>query len=195
MRHHPPAHFNMADYDTTDLHIGWGDRESDIKPYTSTPRMIQMRPPKVYRAKIDDVPASVTDAEVARVQALVDRLWTETPTVGPACESYRQILQGIHDFYLPKPTPEKTICRSRMEMRNPNGNGSTRHAIFDIPSRNPDNFWANVTDIPCPRASCRGTLRWAEAGYVPGYRICDKCKRHFLAEGDAAHPSVLLLKP
>jgi hypothetical protein len=38
--------------------------------------------------------------------------------------------------------------------------------------------WASVTDVPC-LYKCRGTLRWAENGYVPGYRICDACGRHY----------------
>ena len=44
----------------------------------------------------------------------------------------------------------------------------------------PGSGWGSVTDIPCP-VCADGTLRWAEAGYVPGYRICDRCARHYLA--------------
>ena len=48
--------------------------------------------------------------------------------------------------------------------------------------------WDQVTDIPCIIAGCPGLLRWAEAGYVPGYRICDCCGSHYaLADcGDCA---------
>lgn len=38
--------------------------------------------------------------------------------------------------------------------------------------------WESITDVPCP-FKCGGEIHWAEAGYVPGYRICDKCGRHF----------------
>ncbi len=38
--------------------------------------------------------------------------------------------------------------------------------------------WESVTDVPC-LFKCDGTIRWAEAGYVPGYRICDGCGRHY----------------
>lgn len=41
--------------------------------------------------------------------------------------------------------------------------------------------WPGVTDVPCPRG-CGGTLRWAEAGYVPGYRICDLCEARYLGD-------------
>ena len=48
--------------------------------------------------------------------------------------------------------------------------------------------WDQVTDIPCGVAGCPGLLRWAEAGYVPGYRICECCGSHYaLADcGDCA---------
>lgn len=38
--------------------------------------------------------------------------------------------------------------------------------------------WESITDVPCPCKDCDGILRWAEAGYVPGYRICDGTKHH-----------------
>jgi hypothetical protein len=41
--------------------------------------------------------------------------------------------------------------------------------------------WESVTDVACP--GCKvGILRWAEAGYVPGWRICDVCERHYQGE-------------
>ena len=43
--------------------------------------------------------------------------------------------------------------------------------------------WETITDVPCTY-KCEGTLRWAEAGYVPGYRICDGCGRHFSLSDD-----------
>jgi hypothetical protein len=40
--------------------------------------------------------------------------------------------------------------------------------------------WDDITDVSCPIVGCEGTLRWAEAGYVPGYRICDgRLHHHF----------------
>jgi len=51
-------------------------------------------------------------------------------------------------------------------------------------------FWPAVTDVACPVCE-DGTVRWAEAGYVPGYRICDGCGRHFMAEGEAHSPALL----
>lgn len=46
--------------------------------------------------------------------------------------------------------------------------------------------WEQVTDIPCVVAGCQGLLRWAEAGYVPGYRICDCCGSHYSLQ-DCGH--------
>lgn len=51
-------------------------------------------------------------------------------------------------------------------------------------------FWAAVTDVPCP--CCQyGTVEWAEAGYVPGYRICNRCGQHFLAKGSGESPTLV----
>ena len=63
--------------------------------------------------------------------------------------------------------------------------------VFDMPVENSHDYWQNVTDVPCPTAKCEGVVRWHEAGYVPGYRICDKCKKHFLAKGNASEPKLL----
>ena len=52
-------------------------------------------------------------------------------------------------------------------------------------------YWTAVTDIPCVVDGCSGIIRWAEAGYVPGYRICDGCGRHFQTEGTAEAPVLL----
>jgi len=79
----------------------------------------------------------------------------------------------------------------RYENHNLDGNGSKRTQVFDVPSQSSDDYWVSVTDIPCPVATCDGIIRWAEAGYVAGYRICDKCKRHFLAKGNASSPELL----
>src|SRR5690348_7504114 len=70
------------------------------------------------------------------------------------------------------------------------GQGDKDYRLFDVPCKSEYNFWASVTDVPCPLA-CGGTIRWHEGGYVPGYRICDHCERHFLAHGDTAHPALI----
>jgi hypothetical protein len=52
-------------------------------------------------------------------------------------------------------------------------------------------YWGAVTDVPCPIPACSGTIRWAEAGYVPGYRVCDCCGRAFMAGGNADGPTLI----
>lgn len=47
--------------------------------------------------------------------------------------------------------------------------------------------WPAVTDMPCPVCETK-TVRWAEAGHVPGYRICDGREAHFFARGTAVRP-------
>ena len=92
----------------------------------------------------------------------------------------------------------------RIETHNFDGRGAKRTRVYDLPPKVlpvtvgfgahehtehwPD-YWAAVTDVPCP--CCDGTIRWAEAGYVPGYRICDFCGRHFVAGGNAEAPTLL----
>lgn len=87
----------------------------------------------------------------------------------------------------------------RIEMHNLDGTGPRRTHVYDMPpasvtTRGPSpqtipDYWAAVTDVPCP-TGCGGTVRWAEAGYVPGYRICDRCRRHFLAAGTIDKPAL-----
>ena len=124
-----------------------------------------MLPPKVFRH--DDV--TVPDDEVARVQEKVNKLWLETPTVAAGCESYRLILQGIHDRYLPQPRPVGRSHKASFVIRN-----GKRCYIVDGSS------WESVTDIMCP-VCLVGMVRWHEAGYVPGWRRCDGCGRNYLA--------------
>ena len=62
------------------------------------------------------------------------------------------------------------------------GNGPRRHSVYDMPVVHPANYWANVTDVPCPMCKA-GTNRLHEAGYVPGSRLCDNCGRYFQAKG------------
>jgi hypothetical protein len=93
--------------------------------------------------------------------------------------------------------------KKRYEEHNLDGTGSRRYAVYDLPATAPymqlwggewlteREYWPSVTNVPCPATSCKGFLRWAENGYVPGYRICDSCSRHFLAQGSADSPSVV----
>ena len=81
----------------------------------------------------------------------------------------------------------------RYEMRDLDGQGMRRCAVYDVPAEGGPvpGYWGAVTDVPCPVASCDGLVRWAEAGYVPGYRICGTCGRHYLASGTAAAPTLI----
>jgi transposase-like protein len=79
----------------------------------------------------------------------------------------------------------------RIESHNLDGRGWRRVQVYDLPpAANAYEYWAAVTDVSCPCCPA-GTIRWAEAGYVPGYRICDRCGRHYLADGTAAAPTLL----
>ena len=78
----------------------------------------------------------------------------------------------------------------RVEMLNTDGSGHRRHRVYDVTTGT--GYWSAVTDVQRP-ACGSGVIRWAEAGHVPGYRICDRCRRHYLADGDHAHPSLVLL--
>ena len=92
----------------------------------------------------------------------------------------------------------------RYEYHNLDGQRSRRVRVFDMapvtqpvygqdrttPIGGVPDYWTTVTDVPCPSA-CGGTVRWAEAGYVPGYRICDRCGRHYLAGGTGEAPTLL----
>ena len=60
-----------------------------------------------------------------------------------------------------------------------------------VPVRDTDQrapvYWLAVTDVPCPVCET-GTVRWAEARYIPDYRICDGREAHFFARGTAVRP-------
>lgn len=71
------------------------------------------------------------------------------------------------------------------------GTGPRRRATYDM--RPEPDYWGAVTDVPCPICII-GTIRWWEAGYVPGYRRCDACRRHFLARGDSSHPTLVRMR-
>lgn len=94
----------------------------------------------------------------------------------------------------------------RYELHNLDGIGQHRTQVYDMtPVTQPvmggagyrevvgqiPDYWAAVTDVLCPVAKCSGAIRWAEAGYVPGYRICDGCGRHFVARGTGEAPTLL----
>ena len=80
---------------------------------------------------------------------------------------------------------------SRTATYNLDGRGDKQYTAYDLPCIDPDDYWTNVTGIPCPVPQCEGTILWYEAAYVPGYRICSHCQRHFMARGDAEHPFLL----
>lgn len=79
----------------------------------------------------------------------------------------------------------------RIEQHNLDGPGYRATRVYDMQVLDIYDFWYSVTDVACPIDSCGGLIRWAEAGYVPGYRICDHCKRHFLAKGNSEKPILL----
>ena len=49
-----------------------------------------------------------------------------------------------------------------------------------IPQKGWD-YWEGTTGVPCP---CGGTIRWAEAGFAPGDRACDRCLVLFAVRGE-----------
>ena len=68
----------------------------------------------------------------------------------------------------------------------------TTHLVPPTPEVAPGirDYWAAVTDVPCPVCHT-GTVRWAEAGHVPGWRECDHCRQQFLAGGDHLAPTLV----
>lgn len=72
-----------------------------------------------------------------------------------------------------------TTRRGAARRKNPVG----PQAMYDLPTRErPDDgaVILHVGDIAPTCSDCgRGTLRWAEAGYVPWHRICDACGSHW----------------
>jgi hypothetical protein len=80
----------------------------------------------------------------------------------------------------------------RVENQNNHGTGYQRVRVYPMPVA-ADGYWPAVTDVPCPICET-GTVRWAEAGYVPGYRVCDHCHRHYRAQGNSAAPSLARLE-
>jgi hypothetical protein len=89
----------------------------------------------------------------------------------------------------------------RYEKHNLDGTGRRRTRVYEMPPAaeaipgypETREYWTAVTDVPCP-VCAGGMIRWNEAGYVPGYRICDKCLRHFVASGTAEEPTLLRMR-
>jgi len=88
---------------------------------------------------------------------------------------------------------------SRIIEYNPDGRGDRPHRAYDLSpvlagnNLVPYDYWKAVTDVACPVCDT-GVIRWAEAGYVPGYRICDGCDRHFMARGTARQPYLIRIR-
>ena len=78
--------------------------------------------------------------------------------------------------------------RYTMQNLDLDGQGARPHRVYAMPPM--ESYWGAVSDVPCPVCS-KGLITWAEAGYVPGYRICFGCKRHFLARGNATAPTLV----
>jgi hypothetical protein len=72
------------------------------------------------------------------------------------------------------------------------GSGPKPVCIYPMLRVEKHDYWSAVTNIECSCYS-KGTIRWYEAGYVPGYRICDKCLQHFQADGDVDSPKLISL--
>lgn len=77
---------------------------------------------------------------------------------------------------------------NHIEQLNLDGTGRKDVRVYDMPNLGTD-YWPSVTDVPCPRCAT-GVVRWAEAGYAPGYRICDGCGANFMARGNASAPTL-----
>jgi hypothetical protein len=86
-----------------------------------------------------------------------------------------------------------TTKRYHMENHNLDGKGLRSVRVYDmaVDTFHYGQYWPQVTDRYCPAGNCHGTVWWAEAGYVPGYRMCDTCGAHFMAAGDAANPALI----
>lgn len=91
----------IHEYDTTDVLVGWGDRQM-VSPPFGVPGAVVVSPPVAYADKVDGVPQA-TPEQVAHVQSLVNAIYSQdSGDIGHACESYRLIIQSIHDQTLPQ---------------------------------------------------------------------------------------------
>lgn len=123
----------------------------------------------------------------ARYQYMVmrDRLWSRRlpedadPTTqdDPACP-----------WTLCEPNPAGMFWRAAGLRAYPTTPQKARDG-WAMPERSPWDEWAAVTGAPCP--ACGAPLAWAEAGRVPGYRICGRPTHphHWLWRDDVLAPA------
>jgi hypothetical protein len=121
-------------------------------------------PPGVQMRFNGQCPRQLSSSQAARLE----KLW-ERRNAAPEAE-----VDGIDDAMYQLAAFPVTVEMAETSL---GGEPAARHRHYVV---GPNTGWESVTDIPCPVCAC-GIIRWAEAGYVPGYRICDGCKRHFLA--------------
>ena len=93
-----------------------------------------------------------------------------------------------------KTKPNKSnIAQFTIQVLNLDGNGPKRCRVYSVPHKTAygyHDYWSAVTNVLCPICE-KGLVRWAEGGYVPGYRICDECGKHFLAKGTETKPTLI----
>lgn len=87
-----------------------------------------------------------------------------------------------------------------MQSRRLHPGADDKHEVYSMCPVNHD-YWAAVTDVPCPIEGCDQTVVWYEAGYVPGYRVyilirdgrglIDSIRHRFQADGDVAQPVLI----
>lgn len=135
--------------------------------------------------RLGTIPRQATPAIAKKIKAL----WQ---TRNNAPEEQLQAIdakmeQIVIDYHLRQNSSKP---RAIFETYDLHGTGSKRCKVWVMPVRRRWNYWANVTNVKCPY--CDGKIRWYEAGYVPGYRICDGCRRTFLARGDQRLPKLIL---
>lgn len=80
----------------------------------------------------------------------------------------------------------------RMETANLDGLGPRPYRVYYMAAGR--DYWTAITDVACPANRCEGTVRRADAGNVPAYRICDGCGRHYLGGGTALAPTLRLMR-
>jgi len=106
------------------------------------------------------------------------------------------ILEAAAPLVRPGPIPSNVIMK--YEQLDLEGDGiGRRRQVFYMPMAHENNYLASVTDVPCP-SGCGGLVRWAEKFFIgkhrPGYRVCEKCCRHWLARGEATAPTLVLME-
>lgn len=110
----------------------------------------------------------------------------------PSQSSYEvPVVEEVLDRLVPR-------YASRTEQHNLDGEGARDCTVYELPIVEDNGvraYWPAVTDVPCPVCE-DGTVVWAEAGYVPGYRICNApgCHQHFMAGGDKDGPVLIQIE-